>query len=92
MPMEPVNTDPPMRIYVGGLTESLADISENVLRGMFPFGEIEYVDMNKDFNTGKCRGFAYIMFKKASAARQAIKAMNGVEYQGKILKVNKNDK
>jgi hypothetical protein len=29
------------------------------------------------------------MFRKGSKAREAIRAMNGFEYQGKILKVQK---
>lgn len=89
MPMEPVNTDPPMRIYVGGLTEGLADISERSLRDMFvSFGEIVEVDLNRDPNTGKCKGFAYIKFRRGSNAKEAIKAMDRIEHQGKILKVN----
>lgn len=86
-PKEQVNADPPMRIYIGGLTEGLADISERSLRDMFRFGEIDYVDLNKDPVTGVCRGFAYIKFRKGSDAKAAIKAMNGFEYQGKSLKV-----
>lgn len=76
-----------MRIYVGGLTEGLAEITESTLRNIFSFGEIEYVDLNKDPMTGKCKGYAYIMFRKGSSAKQAISTMNNVEYHGKTLKV-----
>ena len=48
--------DGPMKVYVGGLTEQLADITENDLRNIFPFGEIDYFDLHKDPNTGKCKG------------------------------------
>ena len=76
-----------MKIYVSGLTEHLADISEMDIRNIFPFGEIDYIDLHKDPITGKSRGYAFIQFRKESHARSAISAMNGFEYQGKILKV-----
>jgi RNA-binding protein 39 len=85
--LEPSDVDGPMRIYVGGL-EHLADISENDLRAMFPFGDIDYIDLHKDDNTGKIKGYAFIQFRKGSHARVAIKEMNGFNYSGKILKVN----
>lgn len=79
--------DAPMKIFVGGLTEHLADITEMDIRNIFPFGEIDYIDLHKDPNTGKSQGYAFILFRKGSQARAAISAMNGFEYMGKILKV-----
>lgn len=81
-------TDPPMRIYVGGLTDHLADVTENDLRHIFHFGEIDFIDLPKDHITGKCRGYAFIQFRRASQARDAISAMNGFQYKGKPIKVN----
>lgn len=82
-----LDIDAPMKIFVGGLTEHLADITESDIRNIFPFGEIDYIDMHKDPNTGKSRGYCFIQFRKGSQARAAISAMNGFEYMGKILKV-----
>lgn len=82
-----IEADIPMKIYVGGLTEHLADISEQDLRTIFNFGDIEYIDVNKDPMTGKTRGYAFIHFRKSSQAKAAIAAMNGFNYRGKILKV-----
>lgn len=79
--------DAPMKIFVGGLTEHLADITEMDIRNIFPFGDIDYIDLHKDPNTGKSQGYAFIQFRKGSQARAAISAMNGFEYMGKILKV-----
>ena len=79
--------DAPMKIFVGGLTEHLADITESDVRNIFPFGDIDYIDLHKDPNTGKSRGYAFIQFRKGTQARAAISAMNGFEYMGKILKV-----
>jgi RNA recognition motif-containing protein len=76
-----------MKIYVGGLTEHLADITEQDLRSIFNFGDIDYIDVNKDPMTGKTRGYAYIHFRRSSQAKAAIVAMNGFNYKGKMLKV-----
>jgi RNA-binding protein 39 len=79
--------DGPMKIYVGGLTEHLADITENDIRNIFSLGDIDYIDLPRDPMTGKCRGYAFIQFRRASQARATIAAMNGFNYKGKILKV-----
>merc|ERR1712113_220680 len=36
---------------------------------------------------GKCKGFAFVQFKNASEAREAMTAMNGFQLAGKELKV-----
>jgi RNA-binding protein 39 len=85
--MEVLDTDPPMKIFVGGLTEHLAEIGEQDLRSIFSFGDIDFIDLSRDPMTGKNRGYAYIQFRKSSSARHAISAMNGFEYKGKVLRV-----
>jgi len=78
----------PLRLYVGGLTDSLANISEEELKKLFsPFGEIEFIDLHRDPYTNKCKGFAFIQFKNAPEAREAMTAMNGFQLAGKELKV-----
>lgn len=86
-PLELPSSECPMKIYVGGLVEHLADISENDLRNIFPFGEIDSIDIIRDPVSGKNKGYAFIQFRKAAQAKEAIRAMNGFNYKGKILRV-----
>jgi RNA-binding protein 39 len=77
-----------MKIYVGGLTDDLAEITDSDIRSIFhPFGDIDQIDLPKDPITSKSRGFCFVTYKKMSQARAAINAMNGFYYKGKILKV-----
>ena len=79
--------DAPMKIYVGGLTENLSNITEDDLCNIFGFGEIDSIELHKDPITGRSKGYAFIQFHRESKAKEAIQAMNGFVYQGKALKV-----
>lgn len=79
--------DAPMKIYVGGLTENLANITEDDLCNIFGFGEIDSIELHKDPITGRSKGYAFIQFHRGSKAKEVIQAMNGFVYQGKALKV-----
>ena len=77
-----------MRIYVGGLTDHLSDLKDQDLKELFsPFGEIEFVDLHRDISTGKSKGFAFIQYKNANDAKEAINKMNGFLLRNKPLKV-----
>lgn len=46
-----------MKIKIGGLVGALENITEDDLRKLFSsFGSIEFIDLHKDPNTGKCIG------------------------------------
>ena len=79
--------DAPMKIYVGGLTENLSNITEDDLCNIFGFGEIDSIELHKDPITGRSKGYAFIQFHRGSKAKEVIQAMNGFVYQGKALKV-----
>lgn len=84
--VKPVSTA--MRIYVGGLTEHLADLNEQDLKDLFsPFGEVDFVDLHKEPGTGKSKGYAFIQYKNSSDAKEAISKMNGFQVRNKPLKV-----
>eukprot|EP00927_Polykrikos_kofoidii_P087059 TRINITY_DN9944_c0_g1_i1.p1 TRINITY_DN9944_c0_g1~~TRINITY_DN9944_c0_g1_i1.p1 ORF type:complete len:495 (-),score=102.20 TRINITY_DN9944_c0_g1_i1:459-1823(-) len=70
----------PMRLFVGGLVDNLAALSEDAILKLFaPFGDIEFVEVHT--------GFAFVQYKKASEARSAMSAMNNFQLAGQELKV-----
>ena len=79
--------DPPMKIYVGGLIESLSTITEDDLANIFGFGDIDSIELHRDPMTGRSKGYAFIQFHRGSKAKEVIQTMNGFIYQGHALKV-----
>ena len=79
--------DAPMKIYVGGLIESLSTITEDDLANIFGFGDIDSIELHRDPITGRSKGYAFIQFHRGSKAREVIQTMNGFIYQGHSLKV-----
>lgn len=78
----------PMKIYVGGLTDSLSTLTESDLKQLFsPFGDIVHVDLHKDPYTGRCKGYGFIQFQQSQDAREAMAAMNGFDIGGRQIKV-----
>ncbi|NP_001085808.1 RNA binding motif protein 23 L homeolog [Xenopus laevis] len=75
----------PMRLYVGSLH---FNITEEMLRGIFePFGKIENIQLLKEPDTGRSKGFGFITFTDAECARRALEQLNGFELAGKPMKV-----
>ena len=91
------------RIYVGGLTDHLADLKEqdikevseylfkkiyNFLIKLFsPFGEVDSVVIHREPLTGKSKGYAFVQFKDANDAKEAVEKMDGMLIANKTLKV-----
>ncbi len=75
-----------MNIYVGGLAWTL---SENELREAFAaYGEVTSATIIKDKFTGKSRGFGFVEMPDKDQGEAAIKAMNGKDLKGRVIKVN----
>ncbi|KAI7902219.1 uncharacterized protein BX663DRAFT_512159 [Cokeromyces recurvatus] len=73
------------RLYVGSLHFSL---TENDVRQIFePFGPLDFVNLHRDTETGRSKGFGFIQYKNPSDAKQALEKMNGFELAGRPLKV-----
>ena len=63
-----------MKVFVGGLEGKLAEIQESQLKDLFaPFGHINYVDIHRDPQTGKCKGFAFIQYESTDHAKNAVR-------------------
>lgn len=75
-----------MKIYVGNLS---FNTSEDMLKNKFEeFGSVNSVNIVKDRDTGRSRGFAFVEMNDKTTADAAIASLNGVEYEGRSLVVN----
>jgi len=77
-------------IYVGNINFKS---SEAGIRSLFEkYGNVNSVKFIKDRNTGKFRGFGFIEME-SNTAQKTIENLNGMEFEGRILRVNEaNDK
>ena len=74
------------KLYVGNLPFST---TEEELRELFGrHGSVDSVSVITDRETGRPRGFAFVEMSEASAATDAIKALDGTQLGGRALKVN----
>ena len=76
-----------MSIYVGNLSY---DVVEEELTAVFAkYGTIRSVHMPTDRETGRFRGFGFVSMGAEAEENAAIEALNGTEWMGRELKVNK---
>lgn len=74
------------KIYVGNLSY---DTTENSLREAFAkSGTVISVDMIKDRDTGRMKGFAFVTMGSETEAQAAINALNEKVLDDRTLKVN----
>lgn len=75
-----------MKIYVGNLSFSS---TEDTVRNLFSqFGEVTDVALINDRETGRPRGFGFVEMRDDNAGREAIRALDGNDFEGRSLKVN----
>ncbi len=77
----------PMTIYVGNLSyQATADD----LRSVFAeYGDIKRVVLPTDRETGRLRGFAFVEMSEDTQEDSAITELDGAEWMGRQLRVNK---
>ena len=76
-----------MSIYVGNLSY---EVSENDLNSVFAeYGSVRRVHLPTDRDTGRLRGFAFVEMETLTQEDAAIAALDGAEWMGRELKVNK---
>jgi RNA recognition motif-containing protein len=74
------------KIYVGNLpfTSTEGDLKNAFGR----HGTVQSVNIIMDRETGRPRGFAFVEMAEASAAADAIRALDGSDFGGRNIKVN----
>lgn len=76
----------PVRLFVGNLPYSA---TEAALREHFSsIGQLSYIYLPVDRDTGKPRGFAFVEFIERSQAEEAIRRFNNQPFMGRPLAVN----
>ncbi|WP_088892442.1 RNA recognition motif domain-containing protein [Leptolyngbya ohadii] len=76
-----------MSIYVGNLSY---EVTEDGLNQVFQeYGTVKRVQLPTDRETGRLRGFAFVELGTDAEETAAIEALDGAEWMGRDLKVNK---
>lgn len=65
------------------------EVEENVIWKLFgPFGAVQQVNLVKDVQTNKCRGFAFVTMSDYNQALMAIQSLNGYTLANRVLQVS----
>ncbi|MGH2413886.1 MAG: RNA recognition motif domain-containing protein [Microcystaceae cyanobacterium] len=76
-----------MSIYVGNLSY---EVTEADLKSVFAeYGSVNRVQLPTDRETGRLRGFGFVEMGEDAEEQAAIDALDGAEWMGRDLKVNK---
>lgn len=76
-----------MSVYIGNLSY---DVSEDDLKSVFAeYGTVRRVQIPTDRETGRPRGFAFVEMDNDAEEDAAIEQLDGAEWMGRDLKVNK---
>lgn len=76
-----------MSVYVGNLSY---EVTEDSLNAIFAeYGSVRRVQLPTDRETGRVRGFGFVEMSSDAEETAAIDALDGAEWMGRDLKVNK---
>jgi RNA recognition motif-containing protein len=76
-----------MSIYVGNLSYQVTE--EAVSEIFSEYGTVKRVQLPTDRETGRMRGFGFVEMSSDAEEQAAIDALDGAEWMGRDLKVNK---
>ncbi len=76
-----------MSIYVGNLNYEVT--SEDLSAVFAEYGAIKRVQLPTDRETGRPRGFGFVEMSTEEEETAAIEALDGAEWMGREIKVNK---
>lgn len=75
-----------MNLFVGNLSY---DVTEDDLIDLFKdFGEVKSTKIIVDRETHRARGFGFVDMPNVAEAQEAMQAVNGQSYMGRVLNVN----
>lgn len=76
-----------MSVYVGNLSY---DVTQEAIEQTFAeYGTVRRVHLPTDRETGRFRGFAFVEMSTDAEEDAAVDALDGAEWMGRDLKVNK---
>ena len=76
-----------MSIYVGNLSYQVTE--DDLKQAFAEYGKVSRVQLPTDRETGRLRGFAFVEMETEDQETAAIEALDGAEWMGRDLKVNK---
>lgn len=76
-----------MSIYIGNLSYEVTE--EDVSSVFAEYGTVRRVQLPTDRETGRMRGFGFVEMSSDAEEEAAIEALDGAEWMGRDLKVNK---
>jgi RNA recognition motif-containing protein len=76
-----------MSIYVGNLSYQVTE--EDLTQVFAEYGTVKRVQLPTDRETGRMRGFGFVEMGTDDEENAAIEALDGAEWMGRNLKVNK---
>jgi RNA recognition motif-containing protein len=77
-----------MNIYVANLGFNVRD--EDLKKHFSKYGEVEAISIIIDKITNRSRGFGFVMMNDAKAAETAIRELNGITLDNRIIRVKEN--
>ena len=76
-----------MTIYIGNL--SYKATSQDLEEVFAEYGTVKKVSLPVDRETGRVRGFGFVELEDDDQEEKAISELNGAEWMGRVLRVNK---
>ncbi|MGC1306206.1 MAG: RNA-binding protein [Phormidesmis sp.] len=76
-----------MSIYVGNLSYTAKE--EDLEQVFAEYGKVKRITLPTDRETGRPRGFAFVEMEEEAKEDAAIEALDGAEWMGRELRVNK---
>jgi RNA recognition motif-containing protein len=76
-----------MSIYVGNLSYKVTQ--EDLTQVFSDYGTVTRVQLPTDRETGRMRGFGFVEMESETEEMAAIEALDGAEWMGRTMKVNK---